>query len=380
MTYRKLLLSMMAFFVLIFGATVQAQNDEAGFDLCFGLAEADCEVINEASANGLGDAESFTIDLTVDFSGDELASLFSLAQGFTGDADLSMIEDLNAATFTFDGSFDIAMDEDSETGVNVAGTFTTSFSKNSEDVTELGYEIVLADDVLYSNSGEGWQSIDLIRLMEAFEEADAEMDMSDEATDDEAEMDMTEEDMDEMFGGMDGLGALVEILDLPGFLSYERADDVFTFAVDFSVLQALLEEENEELLQELVITASEIDPSFAFLVPLLPTLIEDGLITVVQTVDTEANIVSNVTFTTDLDLALGILDGSPAVTTVSLIADLGFSNLDAVTASVAPDGAEDITDSVIEQLNAMQAQAEEAIEEVEEDAQPEVDATEETDE
>lgn len=354
MKIRSTFITVLAFLALVIGGAVQAQDD-MGFDPCFGLAEADCAVINEASANGLGDAESFTLDVSIDFAGDELGALFGLVGGFAPDMDLGAIAELNAATFTFDGSFNVVMGGE-DTSDNLAGSFTTAFSRNGEAPTVFAFDVIIADDLLYLNDGNGWQSVDLERLSEN-EALAGGMDMLGMDSDGDME-DMDDEDMeagDDMLAGIDmeGLVGIIGILDLPGFLSYERMGDDFAFNVDFSVLQQLLEEENEDLLNELVITASEIDPSFAFFIPLLPTLINDGNIYVNQTVDPELNIVTGLDFNTDLTLALGILEGNPNLTTVNLETSFDFSNIDAVTATEAPADAVDVTDEAAEWLEGM---------------------------
>ncbi|MGB7338841.1 MAG: hypothetical protein WBC91_08125 [Phototrophicaceae bacterium] len=369
MKLRSTFLTILAFLALIIGGTVQAQDDMAmDIDLCFGLDEADCTVINEASANGLGDAESFTFDVSIDFSGAELSSLFGLVGGFAPDLDLGEIAELNAATFTFDGTFDVVMGEE-EGDENVAGSFTTSFSRNDEDVTELAFDIIVTDGLVYLNDGSGWQSIDLERLSEN-EALSGGMDMLGMGSDDDMQDDMDDEEMDDedMEATDDLLGGLVGIfgiLDLPGFINYERLGDDFVFNIDFAVLQQLLEEENEDLLNELVITASEIDPSFAFFIPLLPTLINDGVISVTQTVDSETNTVTGLDFGTDLVLALGILEGNPNLTTVNLATSFAFSNIDAVTATEAPADAVDATDEAAAWLEGMMGAAEDAMGEME---------------
>lgn len=326
MKRHSILLTLLALFTLFMGSVAQAQE---GFDLCFGLAEADCAAINAASANGIGDAESFTLDLSIDLAVDNIAE-----------------EGMTAFTFAMDGALDFAM-SDSETGVAMAGAFDLSFSQNGGDVTEQTIELALVDDFAYFNvDGEGWQSVDLMRLIED-ETFTAQLDAfgvdADTGEIDEAMM----EDLpvDPM-----ALMPLLQILDLPGFLNYERMGDDFVFTIDLSALQALLEEENEELLNSIIEVASEVDPSAAFFIPAIPALINTGTITVTQTIDPNLNIINHIGFDVNLEanlLQLSTGDPQAPATTVFLDVDLGISNLDGVSGLEAPADAEDITDTLL---------------------------------
>lgn len=366
MKLRSTILTVLAFFALMSGALVQAQDD-MGLDIdpCFGLAEADCTVINEASANGIGDATSFTVDVSIDFSGSELSELFGAFAMFGGEMDMGALSEINDVTFVFDGTFDVAMDEESETG-SIAGSFTMSFSQNDGEVTEMAMDVILLEDMAYFNEGDGWQSIDLTRLEESDALAGLEdmasgfgmdmgmMDMGDED-------DMDDEDAMDMMGGMfseDSLGALLGLLDLPGFVVYERSGDDFAFDVDFTALQVLLTDEYEDVYTEIVTSAAEVDPIMAFLIPSLLTIFEEGTISIVQTVDTDANIVSAIDLDVNLSLSLALLTGEANTSDILLGTTIALSNLDDVTMTEAPADAVDATDEVIAWLEEMVAEAE----------------------
>lgn len=353
MKFRSTVLTVLTFLALMTGALVQAQDD-MGIDPCFGLAEADCAVINEASANGIGDATSFTVDVSIDFSGSELSGLFDALSAFGGEMDLGPVASINDVTFVLDGTFDVAMDEAGETG-SIAGSFTASFSQNDEDVTEIAMDVILFEDVAYINDGEGWKSIDLERLSEI--EGGDMLDMGgmtgmgDDMAEDAANPmgDMMSEDM---------LGSMVGLLDVPGFITYERMADDFAFTIDFTALQILLTDEFEEAYTEMIMTASEVDPMMAFMIPTILTIFNEGNITVVQTVDTDANIVSAYDVDATLSLALAMLTGEATTSDISLAADIAISNLDAVSMAEAPADAVDATDEVIAWIESMMPEEE----------------------
>jgi hypothetical protein len=336
MKFRNTILTLIALFTLLVAGVANAQ-DEMGINPCFGLAADDCAVINEASANGIGEPESFTIDFTIDFTGTDVDAIFALAGSMAGDP--SAAEDtVSSVTFTLDSNIDVAQGG-GMTGLYVSGEFLLTSSTNDGDVEEQVIEVLLIDDVLYIADGgdEGeWMSINLVEVL------------ADEGVS-EGMGDLMASGGDTSALGVDpsSLSSLLAILDLPGFLTYERAGDDFVFNVDFAVLQQLLDEENEDLLNELVTAGAEVDPTLAFMLPAIPTLINSGNFTVTQTVDTATSTISNIAVGSNIDLALGALAGTDAVTNLDLLVNIGVSNIDGVTQAEAPAEATDITGTVL---------------------------------
>lgn len=328
MTFRSLFLTAFMSMLLLVGGVVSAQD----FDPCFGLSADDCAVINDASANGVGDATAFTLEVSIEFSADNIPD-----------------ELLTSTTFSLVGAIDIAEAPDSELGVEMAGSFDISATENGEPVDGMGtLEVRLVDDVIYIVDPEGEAaSVDVLALLES-DAVDAQLDalgLGDDAGADDA--------MDELPVDMAQIFALLDILNLPGLLNYERAGDDFIFTVDLSALQALLEEDNEALLNSIVETASEIEPSAAFIIPAIPALISNGIIEITQTVDTGANIVTNISFDMDLAVSLGALttgDSAAPATSVILDTELGITNLDNIGAIEPIEGAEDVTEELLQGL------------------------------
>ncbi len=347
MKFRNIILTLLALFTLLVGGVANAQDD-MGIDPCFGLDADNCAVINEASANGVGDAESFTIDFSIDFEGTDVDSIFGLIGSFSGDPSAAEGA-VSSVTFTLDSTIDVAM-TDSMTGIYLAGDFTITSSTDGGEVQEETAQVLIVDDILYiadsANEGE-WMSINLLELL-SDEDFSAQIgELSESFGSGDASDAMADAGVDP-----NSLTALLSIINLPGFLSYERAGDDFVFNVDFAVLQQLLEEENEELLNELVTTGAEIDPTLAFFIPAIPTLISSGNFTVTQTVDTADNRVNNIAVGSNLDLALGALQGTDAVTNLDLLVNIGIDNLDGVAQQSAPAEATDITSTVLDAVSA----------------------------
>lgn len=357
MKFRSILLTVLTFLALLSGTVVQAQDD-MGFDTCSGLSEADCAVISEASENGLGDATSFTVDISLDFTGSELSGLFGALAAFGMDMDLGSIASVNDLSFAFDGTFDVAMDEENETG-SLAGSFTTTFALDDGDVTEIALDVIVLEDFAYINDGEGWKSIDLERLAES-EIAAGMMGMTDMmgmgGDDEAADGEEAANPMGDLEGMMDSMSGLLEV---PGFITNERAGDDFVFAVDFTALQLLLTDDYTEMYTDIITTASETDPTMAFLIPTILTIIEEGNISIVQTVDTDANIISAIGLDASLSVNLAMLTGEATTSDMSLTANIAFSNLDGVSMAEAPADAVDGTDDFIAMIEEMMPAMEE---------------------
>lgn len=327
MTFRSLFLTAFMSMLLLVGGIVSAQD----FDPCFGLSADDCAVINDASANGIGDATAFTLEVSIEFSADNIPD-----------------ELLTSTTFSLVGAIDIAEAPDTELGVEMAGAFDISATENGEPVDGMGtLEVRLVDDVIYIVDPEGEAvSVDVLALLES-DAVDAQLGAL--GLGDDADADA----MDDLPVDTTQIFALLDILNLPGLLNYERAGDDFIFTVDLSALQALLEEDNAELLNDIVETASEVEPTAAFIIPVIPSLISNGIIEINQTVDTGANIVTNISFDMDLAVSLGALttgDSAAPATSVILDTELGITNLDNIGAIEPIEGAEDVTEELLQGL------------------------------
>lgn len=320
MKARILFLTVLALLLGVAGAAFA--QDDLPLDLCFGLSAEDCAVINEASANGIGDAQSYTQELSIEFS----LSNFPSEEGPV------------SVTFNSQSRFDTVLLDDGS--ALVQGTVDFSANDGMTD-TEGSFEVRIVDNVLYLQDPQGsgaWIGLDL-----------NETDALDAATD--TTMDEAGELVDPTM-----VDTLVALTELPGLLSYTRDGDVFRFVLDITAMRLLLEPENEDLLLDLSDMASELNPAGGLLVMTLPTLFESGEITVTQTVNPERNIVETLEFGIDASANLAALltgDANAGPTDVFLRVVTTSSNYDNVSLEglTAPEDAQVFTlDELIGQL------------------------------
>ena len=296
------------------------------FNPCFSLSEDDCALVGEASLNTatfLAGVESFSVDVNMSMSADD-------------------IPDSDPFSFEVTGTADFIRNEEAEVGINAYGLFDIAADIEGEAM-EATFEFWIVDDVLYfiNPDDEGLYSVDLVQLME---EADFESMIEDAATD----------PTDALGGAMLGeesAEAAMELLLLPGLLDWVRDGDDFIFTVD---LGALTDPDNEEVLEEIVEQISESDPAtgaqLESMLPLLPMMLEEGTITFTQGLNSELNIVDQFTVEMDFVVATGMMMGDPELpsTTANFLLDVSLGNFDGAESPEAPEGAEDITEDVIE--------------------------------
>lgn len=317
--FRSTLLIVLIFLALLISAVVQAQ-DGMGFDTCSGLTEADCTVISEAIENGLGDATSFTVDINLDLSASELHGFLAIG---TWDPN-SNLANLNDVTFTIDGTFDVVMDEENETG-SLAGSFTSSYSMNGSDVTEVALDVVALEGLAYINDGNGWKSIDLARLSESEVVSDITVNLE------------------------SLMKAMTLIINAGDFITNERVGDDFVSTIDFTDFRELPVEYPDEFIAILAEPIEVQDHMIAsvYIIASLLQLFDKGDLSLTQTVDTENNIISAIDLDAQISLNMLTLPGEATNSGISLAASLAFSNLDAVSIAETPANAVNGTDEFI---------------------------------
>jgi hypothetical protein len=293
---------------------------------CFSLSEDDCALIGEASLNTatfLSGVESFSVDVEM-----------SLA--------LDNVPDSEPISFDVSGTIDIIMNANATVGINAYGLLDVAMEAEGDSM-EAALEFWIVDDVFYfiNPDDEGLYSIDLAAVME-------EMDF--ESLIEDAASNPTEA----LGGGMleeEGLEALTELLALPGLLDFVRDGDDFIFTVDFGVLA---DPENEEVLEGIAEAIGETDPAtgaqLESMLPMLPLLLEEGTITFTQGLNTELNIVDSITMEMNFVIATGMMMGEPELpsTTFDFLFGMNLGNFDGAENPEAPEGAEDITEDVLE--------------------------------
>lgn len=328
MKFRSLLLVVVMLASLALSGLVSAQD--MGIDLCFGLSEEDCAAIDAASANGIGEATTFTQTQSIEFT---LTGLPAPEEAADAPTEIS---------FSQSGSVDIDLNgAGTLLSYNAAASFTLSGSGPEATFSDMLIEIRLIDDVLYvKNLGSligdmeieaEWSSIDLAALM-----GDPAISAA-LPTDDTGDLDL--EALPVELPDVESLFVLLDIINLPGLIAYERAGDDFVFTVDLTALAALLEEGNEELLDSVVDAVNEINPAGSLFVTVVPVLIQQGTIEVIQTVNTGANIVESLDFNVNFSADLAMFLGTTEPIAGSLAFNSANSNFDNITPIVAPEGA-----------------------------------------
>lgn len=339
MRLRTLGLSLMMLMLLAFGSLVSAQDVD--LDPCFGLAAADCEVINTASI-GAFPSDNFTFNMSIDFA----------FMGMSFDPEVAPAE----INFNMSGAVDVAAGEFTP---NVSGVFTVDAnSANLEQlaalagggeaggqialdpVSDLVIEFRIVDDMFYlanPENNEEWISLDLIALLEdpaLTEGLDA------------LPVDPTtlQQDATELAAGVDIeslLTAVNSLVNLPGLFNYTRAGNDFTWVMDLSALSLLLEDEYADTLAAFgnAIGSATGDESAAAQVDLAAGLVigligPSSNISVTQTVDDSASYINALDFGTVLELSL--------LGTANLNVDMSVGNFDGVTSAIAPENAQAI--------------------------------------
>jgi hypothetical protein len=316
MKLRSMFLTMLVLFSLVLGSAY-AQDMPLGD--CLNLDQADCDVITEATANGIGDATSFTIELEIAFE----------VSGIPGG------EEAGSASFDMSGVIDVAEGNGMLIPFNMAGVFDVAATQDGAAILPpMTLESAIIDDFLYFSdpfSGE-WAGIDILTLMSSdeFNEILAPL-----LEGDTSALGVDAPDIESLL-------PLLGILELPGFLDYSRDGDDFILTVDFAALQSLSDPENSALLTALDNVLTESDPSLEGMAAVLPMLISEGTIEFVQTVNADLNIVDNFQFNTFLEVVLG---ADPLV--IDMTINMAVTNLDEAPEPTAPEQFEDITDDAL---------------------------------
>lgn len=322
MTLRKISLYLLFVLLLMAGSVVGAQEE---IDLCFGLNADDCAAINAASL-GAPVVDSLNVNLDINFS----AANIPVGEGTVGSVDFTT----NAVVGI------VGFNEDLP---NIGGSVVLNGATENLDALlgmpglgEIGLEFRLVDGLFYfqnPTSGE-WAYVDLMAVMSDPTFAEGMGSVTELASPD-ALTDALGSD-----GEMPDIAALGDavtaIVSLPGFLSYTRDGDVFTFTVDLTALAAL----DNETLFELSDLVSAVDETAGGLVFVLPSIFDEGTITVTQTIDPSGEFLQALGF--NVAAVTSALDPTSDPATVDLDVSLSLTDFDAVAAAVAPEGATEI--------------------------------------
>ncbi len=308
---RSLVLTLGLLVALVFSSVASAQE----VDPCFGLAQADCDVINSATMNTLSTVSSFYQTWTVDFS---VAGLPDTAIQFSSTGEGPVILDLMGGS-----AFPLTLDQKVTVNADVAGEVVAG---------ETG--LIVVDGIMYANDGTTWRGINLIEALEQqagglpFDPAalmGGDMSSADPAA--AAAMEQAS-----AFAP-----AVIELVNVPGFLNYVRSGDSFVFTADVAAL--IKDPAFSATLSSLAETSPDV-AQVAQIGQLLPMLLQSGTVVITQNVDTASNTISSISFTLDATVNAAML--SPDVTepiVVTLAFNVAISRANEAFTIVAPEGA-----------------------------------------
>jgi hypothetical protein len=270
-------------------------------DTCFGLSEGDCAVIAGATENTLAVATSFNQTWSIDFS----------VTGAPGSGPI---------TFTATGSGPVVLDPTAAFPISFDQAVTAEFN----DGTTAGggtTQAIIKDGTLYVDQGAG--NFGSINLNEALAQA-SESGTLPVNPSDLMGMGGDSAQMEQAMGLVNSLAPLAAI---DGFLTYTRSGSDFTFVADITKL--ISDPNFQTTLTELSSAAGPDGQQLAMMGSILPMLLTEGTITVVQTVDEGANVVTGLDFNVDASIDGAMLDPNmtePIVITLKFSVDLSDVN------------------------------------------------------
>jgi len=318
MKFRSLLISVLVLLLVILPAATNAQE----FDTCFGLAEADCAELNAASlnlANFAASSQSFTVEFDIQ------ASASGLPQEEAG---------ATSAAFNADGAIDIVMGGNGTLPFSLGAIMNAEFGMDGA-MESLPVELRLVDDFIYflNPTTGAWQGANLAETLSDPEFAEQLEQFGQLGSDDGG-------DVTGMMPDAETMALVTSVLDLPGLITYVRVENDFIFTLDLTVLGLLGTPEYADKLATLTAKLNDLEPGtgdqLAAYVPLIPMIIQEGTITVVQTINSDLGIVDHIAFNVDLAVDGTMVSGTPGVVDVTLAFNMAITNVDAAPAAVAP--------------------------------------------
>lgn len=302
MKARSLVLVLSLVLALIVSSVAQAQD----IDTCFGLSEADCEVLTSASGQALMIAENFTMDYGLDVN-------------ITGIPDGDVM-------FSHSGVGPVALDPMADFPLSLNLMTQNSFDI-AGDADEGPVPFAIYEGILYMQVEDQWVGMNLIEMME-----DPEFAAQFEGlTDPEA---MAEELSGQMPEIDDATAEqLAGLLSIEGFLTQVRNGDTFEFTADIGAL--LSAPEFNEAITELA--AVDESGSAGMVGMMLPMVLENGVIQVNQRVNEGLGAVDRVEVYVDATINGAMLDPDleePIVIDINFWVELSALNDSPVTFEV----------------------------------------------
>jgi hypothetical protein len=309
MKIRTLVVAMLVALLTMAASAVNAQ------DTCFGLAADDCTAIGEASANTAA-ASSFHQSFTLDFSITGIPG---------GDVTLNVTGEGPVA-----GSDSAAFPLNFSTDVTVAAT-----TPDGDQNITLALRAI--DGILYIQdpASEQWAGMDIAQAMSNPQVLGLPIDPA-QLADPAGAMGL---DAEALGASLPSLMALAET---PGFLTYTRDGDTYTFTADIGLLLKAPEYSAAATSLGEAFSGNPQTAQFASMLPLLPMVLNEGKIVVTQVVDPELNAVTglglDITGVVNSAMAGGDASAAPINLNFSLAIEL--SQLDGEFTFEVPEGAQ----------------------------------------
>jgi hypothetical protein len=323
MKFRSLLISVLVLLMVILPAATSAQD----FDTCLGLAEADCAELQTAGAN-LATFATSTQSFTITF--DVALNASGLPEEEAG---------ASSGAFNADGAIDVVMGGNGSIPFTIGGVINSEFGMDGA-MQSMPIEFRLVEDFMYilNPMSGAWQGAN---VAEEFSDTDFSTQL---------------EELNPMGSGEAGsmmdaetLSIVTSILDLPGLVTHVRDGDNFIFTLDLTVLGLLGTPEYADKLATIQAKLNELSEGsgdqLAAYVPLIPMVLQEGTITVTQTLNSDLGIVDNVAINADLAVDGAMISGTPGVMDVTLDFNIGITNVDAAPSAVAPAEFEEVDPS-----------------------------------
>lgn len=299
---------------LVFGLTLGAVSAQ---DPCFGLAQADCDVINQANTNTFATVQSFYQNWSIEFS---VTGLPDTTLTFNAQGEGPVVFDMM-------GAFPLVTDQKISVQAN-----------DGLQPIDAQLGLVVVDGKLYVSDGSQWMGIDLV----AAAQNPQALGLPDNITGllgGDAGSAMEDPTTAALMGQADTLmPLLMDLGGTPGLAKYERSGDNFTFTLD--LLPALRNPSFGQVMQALGTSSPDV-AQVAQLAQLLPMLLQNGVITTVQKLDAANNLVTGLVFTTDLSVNGQMISSQlTAPIVVKLVFTVDISNPNGTFDVVAPEGAQ----------------------------------------
>jgi hypothetical protein len=277
--------SLVALLVAMTGLVSAQESD------CLNLSAEDCAYLNTAAANT-------TAALTSSFQ-----------EAFTIDLNISGIPESDDVVLHVDGNGPVVANEDAPGGVPLDFAATINITANDGKTdSNTTLEARLVDGVFYfqdPSDDNKWKGVKIEDAMSAAEDNPM---VPNPTTFDPASLGLDEETMN----------SIMDLTKTEGFLDYSRDGETFTFTADVGALLKSSEWTNftteiAPKLQQNPDTAQA-----AMMLGVLPMLLSDGTIKVVQVVDPSINAVTELSVLIDGTVNAGMMSGDSSAKPVVL--------------------------------------------------------------